>query len=168
MRASKGVSDRVEGWLARIPGIRTYRAREHARETDKQLREHLASRLLDSKALLKRLTLDLSQRGLMEPLDEIDRLSSHIQQAADTIRYASYGYGGIFDLTKIRDQELERLYEFDLSLMDDLDAVHAEVLELRPDIPPDQWNARIRETEERMDGLDRRFLERKEFMSRPA
>ncbi len=168
MKDSKGVSDRVESWLARIPGIRTYRTKEQLRATDKQVREHLASRLQESRALLKRVTLDLNQRGLLEPLDEIDRLSSHLQQMADTLRYASYGYGGIFDLVKIRAEALGRLYEFDLSLMDDLDAIHAEVLELRPDIPPDEWSARIREAEERMDGLERRFLQRKDFMSRPA
>src|SRR4030042_876896 len=104
MSSSKGFSDRVETWLARIPGVRTYRDREHRRETDKQLRERVAARLHETRSHLKRLTLDLSQKGVLDPLDELDRLSSHLQQMADTIQHASYGYGGIFDLEKIREE----------------------------------------------------------------
>jgi hypothetical protein len=54
MEARKGFSDRVERWLARIPGVRTYRDREHRRETDKQLREHLASQLQEARSHLTR------------------------------------------------------------------------------------------------------------------
>ena len=101
MEKGKGFSDRVESWLARIPGVRTYREREHRREADKKIREHLASRLQEIRSPLKKVTLDLSSKGQMESLAKLDRLSSHLQQMADTIRYASYGYSGIFDLEKI-------------------------------------------------------------------
>jgi hypothetical protein len=45
MEQDKGLARRVEEWLSRVPGLRTYRRREHRRETDKRLREHIASRL---------------------------------------------------------------------------------------------------------------------------
>ncbi|MBU1206775.1 MAG: hypothetical protein KKH04_07605 [Proteobacteria bacterium] len=35
MGTPKGFSDRIENWLAKIPGIRTYQDREHRRETAK-------------------------------------------------------------------------------------------------------------------------------------
>jgi hypothetical protein len=166
MKARGGFSERLERWLTRIPGIRTYEAREHRRETDKRVREQLAAHLQEARAYLKRLTLDLSQKAQLDPLDELDRLSSHIQQMADTIRYASYGYGGIFDLEKIREEELGRLYEFDLYLMDDIEAIQAEVNELRADLPPDAWGSRIREIEERTGALEQRFGRRRDFMTR--
>jgi hypothetical protein len=97
-------------------------------------------------------------------LDQLDRLSSHVQQIADTIRHASYGYGGIFDLEKIREEELGRLYEFDLYLLDDIEAVQAELSELRPDLAPAEWDDRTREAEVRLDALEQRFRRRREFM----
>jgi hypothetical protein len=168
MSESKGFSDRVERWLSRIPGVRTYRDREHRRETDKRLRERLAARLQECRSYLKRLTLDLSQKSVLDPLDEIDRLSSHLQQLADTIQHAGYGYGGIFDLEKIREEELDLMYDFDLYLMDDADAVYGDILELRPDLALESWTAKVREIEERVDGLEQRYQRRREFMTRPA
>jgi uncharacterized membrane protein YccC len=168
MEAVKGFSDRVERWLARIPGIRTYRDREHRRETDKHLREHLASRLQEARSQLSRTTLEVSKKGQFDSLEELDRLSSRLQQMADTIRYASYGYAGIFDLEKIREEELDRLYTFDLSLMDDLEGIQAKVTELGSQASREKGKMTIEEAFHLLDGLERKFRQRNEFMVRPA
>ena len=168
MDAPKGFSDRVERWLAKIPGVRTYRDREHRRETDKHLREHLAARLLEARSGLTRTTLEMSKKGQLGPLAELDRLSSRMQQMADTIRYANYGYAGIFDLEKIREEELDRLYTFDLSLMDDLEGIQSKVAELSPQNPPEKLNPAIEEVGHLLDGLEKKFRQRNDFMTRPA
>ncbi len=168
MEKGKGFSDRVELWLAKIPGIRTYRDREHRRETDKQLREHLASRLQEFRSQLKDLTLEMSQKSTLDSLPELDRLSSRIQQMADTIRYASYGYAGIFDVEKIREEELDRLYTFDLSLMDEVEGIESKVAELAPQHPPEKWSRAIEETVHLLDALEKQFRQRNDFMARPA
>src|SRR4030042_3721381 len=110
MEPPKGFSDRVEKWLSWIPGIGTYRDRERRRETDKKIREHLASQLQEARSRLKRLTLNFSQKGQLDPLVDVDRLSAHLHQVAGTIRYASYGYGGIFAPEKIRENGWVRFY----------------------------------------------------------
>ena len=153
--------------MARIPGVRTYREREHRRETDKKLREHLASRLQEIRSQLKKVVLDLSSKGQMELLAKLDHLSSHLQQMADTIRYASYGYGGVFDLEKIREEELDRLYTFDLSLVDDLERVQKSVGEIGLASSPAEREKKVEEAETFLDSLETKFNQRKEFMSRP-
>ena len=168
MAAPKGFSDRVERWMAKIPGVRTYRDREHRRETDKRLREHIAARLLEARSGLTRTTLEMSKKGQLSPLAELDRLSSRMQQMADTIRYASYGYAGIFDLEKIREEELDRLYNFDLSLVDDVGGIQSKVTELGPQNPPEKWGRAIEETFGFLDALEKKFRERNDFMARPA
>ena len=168
MEKPKGFADRVENWMARIPGVRTYREREHRRETDKKLREHLASRLQETRSRLKKVVLDLSTKGQMESLGKLDRLSSHLQQMADTIRYASYGYSGIFDVEKIREDELNRLYTFDLSLVDDLERIQKNVEEIGPASSPAAREKKVEETETFLLSLETKFNQRKEFMSRPA
>ena len=168
MEKFKGFGDRVENWMARIPGVRTYRERENRRETDKKLREHLASRLQEVRSQLKKVVLDLSTKGQMESLGKLDRLSSHLQQMADTIRYASYGYSGIFDVEKIREDELNRLYTFDLLLVDDLERIQKSVQEIGPASSSAAREKKVEETETFLDSLETKFNQRKEFMSRPA
>ncbi len=168
MSTPKGFSDRIENWLAKIPGIRTYRDREHRRETDKQLREHLASRLRGIRDLLQRLILDVSQKGDLNLLTEMDRLSSRLQQMADTIRYASYGYGGIFDLEKIREDELDQLYAFDLALLGDLDGIQAKMEEMSQGASPEILLRGIRHSESLLQALEKRFRNRDDLLARSA
>ena len=168
MEPPKGFSDRVEKWLSWIPGIGTYRDRERRRETDKKIREHLASQLQEARSRLKRLTLNFSQKGQLDPLVDLDRLSAHLQQLADTIRYASYGYGGIFDLEKIREEELARLYAFDLSLRDDLRGVQGQVEGMVQETAPETLTKKIQEAEYFLDAFEEKFRQRNDFMNRPA
>ena len=168
MGEPEGFSDRVERWLAKIPGVRTYRDREHRRETDKRLREHIAARLGEARSGLTRTILEMSRKGQLGPLAELDRLSSRMQQMADTIRYASYGYAGIFDVEKIREEELDRLYKFDLSLAEDVEAVQSKVTESGPQYPPEKCRRAIEETFGLLDALEKKFRERNDFMTRPA
>ena len=168
MPKPKGFADRVENWMARIPGLRTYKDREHRRETDKKLREHLASRLQEIRSRVKKAILDLTTRGQTGLLAKLDRLSSHLQQMEDTIRYASYGYGGIFDLEKIREEELDRLYRFDLSLVDDLEKIQGRVEEIHQEGSSEVREKRIEEAETLVSSLEKKFGQRKEFMSQPA
>ncbi len=166
MEKSKGFADRVEKWMSKVPGVRTYREREHRRETDKALREHLASRLQEFRSQIKRVVFELTSHGQMESLAKLDRLSSHLQQVADTIRYASYGYSGIFDLEKIREDELNRLYTFDLLLVDDLERIQKVVGEIGP-APAADREKKIDEAEGFVDSLETKFNQRKEYMSKP-
>lgn len=164
MKAPKGFSDRVERWLSLIPGIRTYRDREHRRETDKRLREHWASRLQEVRSQLKNKILALSKEGHFNSLEELDRLSSRLQQMADTIRFAGYGYSGIFDLVKIREEELDRIYGIDLSLMDDLEAIQAKVAEFCSQTSVEKGKAATEEAFRLVDALEKEFNQRTDFI----
>jgi len=166
METQKGFSDTVESWLSRIPGVNTYRAREERRETDKRLRSHMASRLREAHSQLILIAQRLQKAGLLDPLDELDRLSSQVQQMTDTIRYASYGYSGIFCLEKIREEELDRLYAFDLSLMDDLDLIMSSVGKMHQDFQPGRVTELIRETANLVHALEKKFHQRRSFIGR--
>jgi len=165
MAESKGFANRVEKWLSKIPGIRTYRVREERRETDKKLREHLADQLQEVRLHLKKCALEISRKSALDPiLSEVDRLSAKIQQMADTIRYASYGYAGIFDLEKIREEELNRLYEFDLSLLDRLAQIHGTVKGMDPQKSPEEWRPALREAFAFLENLELQFRKRHDFL----
>jgi hypothetical protein len=167
MDKPKGMADRIETWMRKIPGVRSYKEREHRRETDKKLREHLASRLQEFRSQVKKVTLDLTTKGQMESLAKLDRFSSRLQQMADTIRYASYGYSGIFDLDKIREEELDRLYSFDLSLVEELERIQKSVGEIGLAATREAREQKIGEADTLADSLETKFNQRKELISQP-
>jgi len=117
-------------WLERIghkiPGFRGYLEKEERRETDKVLRDHIAERLEQLRKRLDPAMQDLTNRGgfdMLSVVNELDRVKKSIERLRGRIQFASYGYSGMFDVVKVREPELDRLYEYDmrmLELVDDL------------------------------------------------
>lgn len=166
MDAAKGLADHVEKWLSWVPGIGTYQDREKRRETDKKIREQVANGLQETRGILKRAMLDLGRNGKADLLLDLDHLSAQIQQMADTIRYAGYGYGGIFDLEKIREEEIHRLCSFDLSLKEEAEKLQAKIGEMSPALSPEELRQKIHEAGAVVVKLQEKYRRRKEFMGR--
>jgi len=168
MDSRSHLSDKLEKWVSRIPGLRTYQEREHRRETDKRVREQLSQRLRVVLEQVQSLEKQLADSALLDPLPRLDRLCSALQRLSDTILYAAYGYGGVFDLEKIREEQLGRLYEFDLYLMDDAQAMEEEARELASAAPGEEkFREKLEELENRCQILRQRFERRRDFMTRP-
>jgi hypothetical protein len=110
----------MEALTRAIPGVRGYQDREGLREADKQVRMHLASQLTALGRSLEQATRRLADAKRLERLPAIDRLSRLLATQADRIRYAGYGFAGVFDLHKIREAELAALHQFDLGLVEAL------------------------------------------------
>ncbi len=110
-----------------IPGFRGFQDRELRRDVDKLQREHIAGEIGRVKAQLRdkaRAYTDGGQIALLGPFDRLDRRLDGLGQS---VRFADYGASGLFDAVKIGEAELQRLYELDLSLLEDLAALRAEV-----------------------------------------
>jgi hypothetical protein len=168
MEPAKGLADHVEKWISWVPGVGTYRDREKRRETDKKIREHVAEQLQSVRGHLKRVMLDFSRNGKSDLLIDLDHLSGQIQQMSDTIRYASYGYGGIFDLDKIREEEIHRLCSFDLSLKEDAEKLQGKVEEITLVLSAADLKRKILETGAVVVSLQGKYRRRKDFMSQRA
>ncbi|HNQ78578.1 MAG TPA: hypothetical protein PK747_02420 [Acidobacteriota bacterium] len=110
-----------------IPGLSGYREKENRRTTDKRLREYLATRIDNARKKLSDLKLTLTNEGRLSELDDIGLFERKLQKHADSIRYASYGYAGFFDQLKIRDEELDLLYQHDLSFLGVLEQLEKSV-----------------------------------------
>jgi len=117
---SAGWAERMEALARAVPGLRGYQDREGLREADKQVRTHLAEQLAALGRVLEQVSRALADARRLERLPAIDRLARLLATLADRIRYASYGFAGVFDLHKIRGPELAALHEFDLRLVETL------------------------------------------------
>ena len=117
----------VEKFIANLPGIRGYRNKEMRREADKRLRDSLARRLGTQRRRLSALQLDLlKSRGLMW-VDDLDRTVGKLQLLIDRVNRASYGYAPFFDLERIKEEQLDRLAQFDEALFQRVPEVAAGV-----------------------------------------
>jgi hypothetical protein len=105
--------------LARlVPGVGRYQDREGLRETDKQVRVHLADLLTDLERLLEGGQRRLTEAKRLDRLPALDRVARLLNTLADRLRFAGYGFAGVFDLQKIRERELAAMHRFDLDLVE--------------------------------------------------
>jgi hypothetical protein len=122
-----------KNWLEKladaIPGVKDYREKEARRDTDKRFREYLAIRIDASRATLDEVKRKQLNAGNLAELDDLDRLSQKLFKLANSIRFASYGYSGFFDQVKIQENELDRIYQFDLSLVGDVEGLENNLKE---------------------------------------
>jgi hypothetical protein len=139
-----------------IPGLKGYREKESRRDTDKRFREYLAGRIEGVRNRIDDAKREIVSAGRLDGLAEIDRLSQKTFKAAGMIRYASYGYSGFFDQVKIQEAELDRLYQYDLGLVADIEAMEAAV----PNIA-----TATREFEDKINALEKRIEERKNLFT---
>jgi len=114
-------------WLERlvdkIPGFKGYQNRELRRDVDRMQREYLAQRLGELKAGVRRTARDYTDAGQIGLLHLFERLDRDLDGLSQAVRFADYGVSGLFDVVKIHEPDLDRLYEFDLSLLSDLEAL---------------------------------------------
>jgi hypothetical protein len=114
--AAKERMGAIERLLKGLPGIRGYVDKEMRRDADKRLRELIAQELETQKqALLAVQRSLLENQGLMW-LDNVDQAVQKLQTLADRIKSASYGYAGLFDPVRIREEQLDALHRFDQAL----------------------------------------------------
>lgn len=104
----------------KIPGYRGFQDRELRRDVDRLQREHLASELGRLKSALRDHARGYTDAGKIGTLSGFDRLDRQLDGLSQAIRFSDYGASGLFDPVKIGEAELQRLYEFDLSVLEDL------------------------------------------------
>lgn len=115
---ASGWAEGLERLARLIPGVGPYQDREGLRETDKQVRGHLADMLADLSRTAEGAERRLTEAKRLDGLPALDRVVRLLSTLADRIRFASYGFAGVFDLHKIRERELAAIHRFDLGLVE--------------------------------------------------
>jgi hypothetical protein len=114
--AAKERMGTIERLLKGLPGIRGYVDKEMRRDADKRLRELIAQELeVQKQALLDVQRTLLEGNGLLW-LDNVDQAVQKLQILTDRIKTASYGYAGLFDAVRIREEALDALHRFDQAM----------------------------------------------------
>ena len=106
-----------------IPGYRGYKEKELRREADRVLRGHLARRFDEERGRLNALQVRLADRGQFQVLVSLERATMKFQLLVDRLKTANYGYAGWFDALKVKEGELDTLYEHDRRLVEGVENV---------------------------------------------
>ena len=122
--------DKIAGF---VPGYTSFTAKESRRDSDKRLREHVAAVLDGSKRHVDGVVLELVKAGNLDGLDEADRLKRRVGAVADSIRYAEYGESGLMSDKVFEEEDLERIYDHDLTLLEQAQGVVSSITELHAD-----------------------------------
>ena len=108
----------LEKLVASIPGYKGYKEKEMRREADRLLRETLARKYEEQWSRLNGVQKRLLGSGGIEYLDDVESAAIKLRGFIDKLRTAAMGYGGIFDAVKVKEAQLDQLYQFDSALND--------------------------------------------------
>ncbi len=106
----------LEKLVAKIPGYQGYKEKEMRREADKLLRDHIYRVLTEQRRRVEDIQSNLGVEQI-EFVEKIGKARRRLQTLADTIRTAAYGYAGLFDAVRVKEEELDALYNFDDELL---------------------------------------------------
>ncbi|MBU4267724.1 MAG: hypothetical protein KJ808_02590 [Acidobacteria bacterium] len=106
----------LEKVLHKIPGFRGYYEKELRRDSDRLQREFIVKQLRKVKNGLNGMLQAASRQKNFELLQVCDLFGKSLEKSIGEIRYADQGYSGFFDLIKIKEAELDAVYEWDAKI----------------------------------------------------
>ena len=141
-----------------IPGFKGYRDKELRRDADRLEREHIAGQLEQCKKTLDQVSRDITRSGSLDAMNDVETTRKKLDKAVARIRYADRGYAGFFDAIKVDEQALERVYQFDLGLLSDVQAVRGAA-------QLGDAKAAVAGMNASLDALDTRLADREQILS---
>ena len=132
MEDLRGVVSDARGTLetlaGKIPGYHGYKEKEMRREADKILRLYLAERFQEQRTKLSNIQNNLASEGKLEDLGLLERVMLQLQLLIDRLKVAQYGYAGLFDAVRVKEEQLDALYMYDNALTVSVDQL-AEMMD---------------------------------------
>lgn len=123
-----------------VPGFRGYRLREDLRDSDRMLRAQLAKKLEAIRTDLEDCRSILAKRSKYSELDNIGGLISKLKEIEGKVAHAETGYSGLVADIEIKEEELNRLYEFDANMFEGIVLLVRQAGSLKDALESDHTN----------------------------
>jgi hypothetical protein len=157
VKSQMNLSERIASF---IPGFRGYKEKELRRESDRLIRNHLYLLLTKNKNDLKIISQKLADRRYLDVMTEMDRLLAKADRIGEKVNHASYGYTGFFDAVKVKEENLDRMIEFDNKLVDAINELSTEITSLKDELASGQTknlNTKIQAITEKVEKMEDAF-----------
>ncbi len=151
----QGLGAKLEELVKKVPGFEGYLDRQKRRHADTVHREYL-SKLLSSKKLeVQDIGGALLSGGGLKYMTELDSLSNGIDKVNNRIRSAGSAGGNFFSIQDIDTELLDRIYEYDLALLGEIESLDDKLGTLRSAAETnDNVNAAISGVKSVLNGLN--------------
>lgn len=100
----------------KIPGFKGYKEKELRRQSDRLLRDMLARQYNDQKARIADAQTAMLSNGQVAGLSKLESATLKLNLLIDHLKTGATGYAGLFDAVKVKETELDRVYQFDMAL----------------------------------------------------
>jgi hypothetical protein len=128
VQEDQGILKKIQNF---IPGFRGYRRREDLRDADKMLRMQLAEKLSLQRRGLEECRGMLVQSYGSKELDVIGGLINQFKKVEGVVNYSEMGYSGLVADIQIKEEEMDRLYEFDAAMIDHIMSIAGSIDSLK-------------------------------------
>jgi hypothetical protein len=160
---ARGAQNFLERLVAKIPGFGGYQEKDLRRDADRLQREYLAARLEETKKGLNDLANGATRAGALDLINDIETARKRLDKVIARIRFAERGYAGFFDTLKVDEALLARVYQFDLSLIEEVEAIRAGIA--AAGAAPANLAGALRDLIAKVDAADGRLNEREAILS---
>jgi hypothetical protein len=161
---TRGQLDILERIMLRIPLYHGYKEKEMRRESDSLLRNYIYQNLLDAKQNLKKKQSQLVENDQMSVAKKIDKIIVSCDTIAERIHHAEGGYSGIWDAIKIKEKELDEMYQFDMDVAVISDATKTHSKELLAEAP-EKLDEQLSTITQKIDSLGEKMTSRTNLLN---
>ncbi|MBF8256874.1 MAG: hypothetical protein HW375_1781, partial [Anaerolineales bacterium] len=100
------------------------------------------------------------EAGNLEQVDQLEAAAIKLRTFIDRVKTASYGYAGFFDAVRVNETELQKIYSYDLQLLEDVNSISSAVDNVEASMGSDGLPAAMRHlttlSQDVIDAYDRR------------
>ena len=122
----------LEKILNKIPGFRGYRQKEYLREDDRLIREYMVRILEEGLRSLSDAQTYIAEYDFTAA-ERLEIVMRDLRLVMDKIRWSEHGYAPHFNIIKIQEEDLEKIRELDLSLVEEIEKLRNILEEIRKD-----------------------------------
>jgi hypothetical protein len=106
----------LEQLAIKVPGYAGYKEKELRRQSDRLLRESLARQYQDQKNRIGEAESALLASGQIGGMSRLETANLKLNLFIDHLKTGATGYAGLFDAVKIKEAQLDRVYQYDAQL----------------------------------------------------
>ncbi len=124
----RGIISKIQTF---VPGFRGYRIKEDLRAADNMLRMQLAQGLASIRRDAEGCRSVMAANNSLEHLERLGVVINRFKTVEQEVGHAAQGYSGISAKAKVGEAELNKLYEYDYSLLSWLTDMAADARKLK-------------------------------------
>ncbi len=123
----QGLGAKLQQLMKKIPGFEGYLDREQRRSADSIHREYLTKLLSTKKRTIQDIANGLLESGDLSHMTSMDSLTNNIDKISNRIRSAGSAGGNFFAMVDVDTELLDRIYEYDLTLLGEIEALDEKI-----------------------------------------